>query len=386
MTTDPAAERGQGVGLVEELASGGFLVPGWRDAFEAVPRHLFIPGRVWRREAGICRVLDRQRNPDQWWRLVYSDEAVVTRVEEGADAEESYFPTSSASMPRMVALMLATLDVGSGHRVLEIGTGTGYNAALLAARLGDRDVTSVEIDPVVAGEAAANLRRAGYEPTVVAADGADGCGSRAPYDRVIATCAVHQVPYAWVEQTVPGGLIVTPWGTSFHNGVLLALRVRDDGTAAGSVVADSSFMWQRAERPPRRDPMSYIEHRDLAVDTVTSLDPRLIVDDLDASFAVGLSVTGCRWTVGYGAAESAGELTLWLYDAVGSWAAVDYQPGAVLFEVSQHGPRALWDEVCRAYRLWDSSGRPVRTRYGLTVTPEGQRVWLDPHTPEQACR
>jgi protein-L-isoaspartate O-methyltransferase len=90
-------------------------------------------------------------------------------------------------------------------RVLEIGTGTGYNAALLAHRLSAENIVSVEVDPAVAEHARRVLAAAGFGAlTVVSADGAEGYLPRAPYDRVSSTVATAEVPYAWVAQTCPG--------------------------------------------------------------------------------------------------------------------------------------------------------------------------------------
>jgi protein-L-isoaspartate(D-aspartate) O-methyltransferase len=97
-------------------------------------------------------------------------------------------------------------------RVLEIGTGTGYNAALLAHRLGSAAVTSVEIDPDLAEQARRALTTSGYLLGVTTADGARGYPPHAPYDRIMSTAAVHQVPYPWIAQTRPGGKILTSSG------------------------------------------------------------------------------------------------------------------------------------------------------------------------------
>src|SRR5437016_377090 len=110
--------------------------------------------------------------------------------------------------------MLDSLDVQSGHSALEIGTGTGWNAALLSQRVGDTGrVVSVEVDSEVAQCARRALKAAGYTPLVVTADGTQGYAPAAPYDRVINTASVHTIPRAWIDQTKPGGVIVTPWGT-----------------------------------------------------------------------------------------------------------------------------------------------------------------------------
>jgi protein-L-isoaspartate O-methyltransferase len=81
-----------------------------------------------------------------------------------------------------------------------------------------------------------------------------GTGWTAAPDRVIATCSVHTVPYAWVAQTRPGGVILTPWGSTFENSALLRLTVDQAGAAVGSVVDWATFMRLRAQRPviPRR--------------------------------------------------------------------------------------------------------------------------------------
>ncbi len=144
--------------------------------------------------------------------------------------------------------MINELDLSSGMRVLEIGTGTGYNAAVLAYLLGAQNVISVEIDPEVAEEARKALAKIGYSPTVVTGDGEDGYMRCAPYDRIMVTAAAHTVPYAWVEQTRPGGMILVPWAPTVHpDAPLLRLTVRDDGTADGRFIAKAGFMPLRAQ-------------------------------------------------------------------------------------------------------------------------------------------
>ncbi|MFD8312107.1 methyltransferase, partial [Streptomyces sp. NPDC059694] len=153
--------------LVRELADRGLLDGRWRQVFEAVPRSGFIPPDVWRQLPDRCVPVV---GPDAWSALVNSDEPVVTQLDDGAEGGPGV-ATSSNSMPSMVARMLGLLDVEDGNRVLEIGTGTGYVAALLCERLGDDLVHSVEVDPVVARQATAALARAGYRPRLRVGDG-----------------------------------------------------------------------------------------------------------------------------------------------------------------------------------------------------------------------
>lgn len=117
--------------------------------------------------------------------------------------------TSSSTQPSLMAHMLHALDLTGSERVLEVGTGTGYNAALLSHRLGNDRLTTIEVGPHVTELARERLSVSGYEPDVRCGDGAAGWADAAPYDRVIATVSFPHVPRAWIDQTRDGGLIVT---------------------------------------------------------------------------------------------------------------------------------------------------------------------------------
>jgi protein-L-isoaspartate(D-aspartate) O-methyltransferase len=205
-----------------------------------VERRLFIPDRVWVVRDHHLVAVSRADDPVEWERLVASDDALATRLEDGM------WPASSSSAPWLMAQMIAALRLEPGMRVLEIGTGTGYNAACLAALGGQ--VVSVEIDAAVAAQARAALRAAGYpQVEVITGDGEQGVAGRAPFDRVIATAAAHTIPYSWVEQTRDGGLIVVPYTGRGHEGALLVLTVRG-GVAEGRAEGEASFMPLRGQR------------------------------------------------------------------------------------------------------------------------------------------
>ncbi|GAA2256907.1 O-methyltransferase [Streptomyces ruber] len=212
--------------LVREIEASGAWDddPVWREAFAAVPRHLFVPCYFIGVRGGYERLWGEERDPrrrERWLRGAYADAPLATRVRDGE-------LISSSSQPSLMAKMLVELEVADGDRVLEIGAGTGYNAALLARRLGDDLVTTVDLDPDLTEGARRHLDAAGYHPAVVTGDGARGVPERAPYDRIIATCALSSIPRPWLAQCVPGARILTPLSTG-----LVALRVRDSEHAEG---------------------------------------------------------------------------------------------------------------------------------------------------------
>ncbi|EMF00558.1 methyltransferase domain-containing protein [Streptomyces mobaraensis NBRC 13819 = DSM 40847] len=369
-------------GLASALLASGALTSDWLPAFEAVPRHFFVPDVIWPGRAGMNRQSDRvvrSDEPEAWWAAVYRDAPITTQWDDGTytGPGKGKVPSCSNSMPTMVFSMLDALSVEEGHRVLEIGTGTGWNAALLSHRVGAANVVTVEVDATSARAARTRLDAAGYEPLTVVGDGAEGFPGRAPYDRVIATCSVGSLPRAWIGQTKPGGVIVAPWGPVYGGEAVVRLTVAGDGTASGRFVGSSAFMRLRAQRTARTHVREYLGGRKWPADgvrSVTDLSPEAVAD-WHVMFAIGVQVPGAfPWAEVYGD----GSYTLWLRDtAVTSWATVDYEPGRDEYEVWQSGPRKLWAEVRAAYHWWDAQGRPGFDRFGLTVDADGERVWLD---------
>ena len=368
--------------MVEGLAQRGELDERWRAAFAEVPRHVFVPELVWRHDRdceGDCDLvpLRRAEDPQHWLELAYANASVITQVDDGHPAGEDgrgFEVTSSASMPTVVAQMLTALEVEPGMRVLEIGTGTGYNAALLAHRLGARYVVSVEIDPAVAEHARDALAAAGYGAVrVITGDGGQGHPPAAPYDRVISTAAAAEVPYAWVAQTRPGGRVLTPWGTAYYPGGLLALTVGPEGTATGGIVGPASFMWLRAQRIPRYTINQIVRPDDAAAVSSTDLHPWRVAGDLHAATAIGLQVPGCQK---FYCTQDSHTGTLYLVDQRSrSWATLHLTTEPP-YEVHQSGHRKLWDDVETAYRWWVDAGKPTVDAWRFTITPSEHRIEL----------
>jgi protein-L-isoaspartate(D-aspartate) O-methyltransferase len=253
------------------VAGGGLTDPAWRAAFAQVPRDLFVlddeaaGGGVAREQGadpypadppgsdpqrpGSHRLAPPASGPyasddpepyasDLRRRLrqlsgAYADRPIATRVVGGE-------LVSSSSQPSLMALMCQALEVRDGDRVLEIGAGTGYNAALLAHRLGPGAVTTVDLEPEITAAARAHLDAYGTEAArsveVVTGDGALGHPPRAPYDRIMATCELPSVPAAWLEQCVPGGRVLAPMA-----GGLVALTVAGPTRAQGRFLSTPAF-------------------------------------------------------------------------------------------------------------------------------------------------
>uniref|UniRef100_UPI0031E078A3 protein-L-isoaspartate(D-aspartate) O-methyltransferase n=1 Tax=Saccharothrix mutabilis TaxID=33921 RepID=UPI0031E078A3 len=358
--------------LVDSLLAAGVLAdPRWVSAFREVPRHVFLPGFFAPGPGGTWRAVTA--DAPEHLALVYRNQVRVTQLD-GSDAawEQALrsgpvhgVPTSSSSMPTIMAIMLEALDVRRGDTVLEIGTGTGYNAALLCHVLGDDAVTSVDVDPGVSARAVAALAVAGHRPHCSASDGELGFPARAPYSRVLGTCAVSRVPVAWLEQVEPGGVIVTTFNRALGAG-LVRLVVRD-GVATGRVLLDDGrFMPLRAHNHAWADQaLEDALHAPAETSRTTPLPARTVVDPVSGfEFFAGLALPGV---------VAAGD-PVRLVHPDGSWVRHN---GSV---VDQGGPRELWTVAEEAYRTWRGLGRPRRQHFTFTATGDAQWFALDGST------
>ncbi|MFG2717272.1 methyltransferase domain-containing protein [Streptomyces sp. NPDC048416] len=388
MTADAYQERPSRTALGRALMSGGALTPDWAPAFAAVPRSRFLPDLIWPwdMETGRSVPVSRAADPERWFGYADSDVPVVTQWDDGTHTgtDPGSVSTSSASMPSVVFRMLADLDVRPGQRVLEIGTGTGWNAALLAHRLGTEHVVSVELDSSVAAAARTVLDRFGLPVRVETGDGLRGYSEGAPYDRIIATCGLRSIPRTWIAQARPGAIIVAPWGTHYSNADAVArLVVADDGgSASGRFTGPVEFMKARAQRQPRVTHAAYVvgsvADGDASSSTVT--EEQLLGGPFSAQdFVLGLCVRDCVRVI---AAREGGTRAVWFYGLTDrSWACAQFRDHATT-RVWQSGPRRLWDAVRSGIVWWVAQGRPAIEEFGLTVGTTGEHVWLgDPSNP-----
>ncbi|MGV9338592.1 ATP-grasp peptide maturase system methyltransferase [Streptomyces sp. NPDC003688] len=375
--TDMATERRA---LVDRLKRGGVLVsPGWRRAVEAVPREEFLKPGVFLPESGGCwrAVTPDGVAPDEWARIAYSDQSLTTQLDGQLTADQvtgpvTGMPTSSSTTPVTVVGMIERLDVEDGHRVLEIGTGTGYSSALLCHRLGEDNVATVEVDPGVAGRADAALEAVGFSTWTVTGDGLLGFPRNAPYDRVIATCAVRRIPYAWVRQTRPGGAILSTVGSWPYGTGLAKVVVDGDGNARGRIVGESSFMQARAQAvvPVSGDLSARTAYADS--ERVAKVPPT-VLDEWMPAFLAQLAAPDAQFVR---AVAGDGSPLLYLFDP-GRESFAQFTPGDGGWTVRQGGPVALWDRVEGALVDWRAAGCPGIDTVWLRVTRESHLYWIE---------
>ncbi|ASJ00466.1 protein-L-isoaspartate(D-aspartate) O-methyltransferase [Thermococcus gorgonarius] len=178
-------ERKKWEKLVEALEIEGIIRDSRvKEAFLKVPRYLFVEGR--------------------YRKYAHLDEPLPIPAGQ------------TISAPHMVAIMLQLADLRPGINVLEVGTGSGWNAALIA-ELVKTDVYTVERIPELVEFARRNLERAGYSDRVhvIPGDGTKGFPPKAPYDRIIVTAGAPEIPKPLIEQLKPGGKLIIPVG-SYH--------------------------------------------------------------------------------------------------------------------------------------------------------------------------
>ncbi|MFE9396818.1 methyltransferase domain-containing protein [Streptomyces flavidovirens] len=355
----------------------------WAPTFAAVDRAAFLPELMWPFDMakGESVPVHRAVDLDAWYAAADSNVPIVTQWDDGKHlgTAPGKVSTSSSSMPSVVYAMLQALDVDTGMKVLDVGTGTGETAGALSHRLTGQNVTTIEVDRSVSGRARERLCAAGLYPEVVVGDGFAGCPDHAPYDRILATVGLREIPGAWIEQTRSGGLIVAPWGTHYSNADAVAHLAVKDGRASGHFIRPVEFMKLRTQRLSLADhgeyaPADAMESADTS--TTAIAESEFVTGKYTAvPFALGLRVRDCTQAV---ADKREGARPVWFYGLRDrSWACVMFRDGQSEARVWQSGPRRLWDEVEAAYHWWVGHGEPDHTRFGLTVTREGQRAWLD---------
>jgi protein-L-isoaspartate(D-aspartate) O-methyltransferase len=352
--------------LADDLQDAGDLrSPEWHRAVSAVPRHLLVPAAFEQDPSGGWSRFETANDLER----VYSPETLVTALG-GTAGRQS--PISSSTKPDLMIRMLEILDVRDGHRVLEIGTGTGYNAGLLAHRLGDAQVFSVDVGGNLVTLARDRLAVAGFHPTLVASDGVHGLAEFAPYDRIIATCSVPAVPWEWAGQLADGGTILVDLKRAISAGNLVHLRRNGDRLEGHFTARWAAFMAMRTATEPAA--AAHAKRADGGTSRSTDTPGKPWSDAPMAWFLAQLRLPP-DMTFGYDLdPDTMQPTTTTLATSDGSWARVDLVDNVV----TEAGETAIWSSVEWAHRQWIDAGRPTWERLGLTVTPDGKhRLWLD---------
>lgn len=370
--------------LVDELTTTGAIrTAAWAGAFAAVPRHTFVP-RWYEQETndkGITVWRLQHALHEERIARVYRDTTLVTALDpdtaERVDRDAwTGIPTSSSTLPSLMAGMLEDLAVEDGNRVLEVGTGTGYNAALLCARLGEQFVYSVDVDTNLVDAAQRRLSSIGYEPQLAPADGRKGYPTGDQFDRVIATCSVPNIPAPWIEQTRPGGAIVADVALGIEGG-LVRLTLDAGQRAQGRFTATSGrFMAARgdAQTYPQRERAPYAPEAGTRPTKVTAADIR---GYYPFRLLLAFHLPGADLV--YHCDEATGTMSVQLQHSDGSWARVP-MTGERVNTVTYGGASEIWEQVDAAWKWWNDAGRPAQEQFGYAREPDGHAsVW---HIPD----
>ncbi|MGW5093486.1 methyltransferase domain-containing protein [Streptomyces nodosus] len=371
--------------LADELtASGVIRSEPWAKAFRNVPRHLFVP-RWLEQETGSKGITvwrERHATDEGALAAAYRDVTLVTALDPATavqvdDTAWTGIPTSSSTLPSLMAGMLEDLTVEDGHRVWEIGTGTGYNAALLCERVGADRVHSSDVDPALVETARDRLAAVGHLPHLAAGDARQGYPDPAEvFDRIIATCSVPSIPDAWITRLRPGGVLVADVALGIEGG-LVSLTTDQEGRSVGRFTTTAGrFMAARGEA--RTYPAPQRPQRALAVgERPTTLTAADIRAHYPLRLLLAVTLPGAELV--YHVDEATGVMAIQLQAADGSWARVPLT-GTATGTVTWGGDEELWKQAEAAWAWWADVGRPAQDLFGYDRQPDGSvSVW---HVPD----
>ena len=349
----------------------------WRAVVEKVPRHVLVP-RWWAPSppgtagAGVLWELkDGPADAAAWLEAAYSDRSLVTQVgvshadQAAAWDHPAGDPTSSSTLPGLIVRLAQHAYLADGVNVLDVGTGSGYGCALLAARLGAQRVTSVDVDPYLTAAAAERLDSVGLRSAVLTADATGVVPGT--YDRIIATVAVRPVPASWLAALRPGGRLVT---TIAGTGFILTADKTDDGGAMGRIEWDRARLHGSRHGPGYPPPLWDRNEaaRDQAGEEISQ--GRYPVVNVMETWELWSMLTVLAPGVEHYYREAGDRRTAWMLHPDGSWArasAVGNEPPVV----HQSGARRLWDLLDEIREMWLRDGSLPVYGASATITPDG---------------
>lgn len=364
MDWEPHARR-----LADEVTDS---VSRWREPITATPRHVFVP-RWWQGRT-LC---DGPSDEQRWLRAAYSDRTLVTRRgplhadHAGTEDHPKGRPTSSATLPSLLIQMFRHARLFDGAKVLDVGTGSGYGCALLARRLGDDCVTSIDVDPYLAKAATERLGAIGRHPQVITGDATRQLPGE--YDRIVSTVAAKPIPASWLVALRPNGRLATVIaGTT----IIITATKQKDGSATGRVEWErAGFMEARSGpdyAPGLHDLFAAIETREGEEVTQGKYPVVQVIEAWELNSI--LEITAPDISHYYEESED-GTRTAWMVHADGSWARASAQ-GVEVPIVHQGGPRRLWDILDELRDYWLGHGYFQLYGAKVSIPPEGGKIHL----------
>lgn len=355
--------------LADEIAPDGST---WRDTILTVPRHQFVPRWWTAKPDGGWRLRDGAQDVPAWMAAAYADRTLVTQVGPShadrvqPDTTVTGRPTSSATLPGLILQMFRHLRVNGATAVLDIGTGSGYGCAVLARRLGDRRVSSIDVDPYLIDAARTRLDTIGLYPTLDVCDATGNLPNDASYDRIVATVSVSPIPPDWLTALRPGGRLVTVLaGTS----LILTANKTDDGGAVGEVARDwAMFMRTRTgpDYPGRLGNLAAM--RD--IDGEEASHSPYPIPDIRESWELSTMLEVTAPGIEHHFEEVDGQRTALMLHPDGSWArATAHGNGPAI--VHQSGPRRLWKLLDQIRLDWLRDGHYPFHGARVQIDPDG---------------
>jgi protein-L-isoaspartate O-methyltransferase len=346
----------------------------WYPPLCVTPRHLLVPSWWEGNDGGGWTVRHGASDARAWLETAYADRSLITQVATlHADHAQPGTtvtgpPTSSATLPGLMIQMYRHAHLYEDCQVLDVGLGSGYGLALLAARLGGRNVTSIDIDPYLVKAARRRLHEIGIRPQVGIADAT--LAVLGEYDRIVASVAVRPVPPAWLEGLRTGGRLVT---TLTGLRVILTATKTEDGSAAGRIE------WDRAGFMATRHGPGYPEHEPVRRqcekirasadgEQYRGTHPVLNVEESwELWTLLGIDVPGIAACFHH---DPDGPRHLFLTAPDGSWAYAEQADDEPVI-VRHAGPQDLWDLLEIHRDRWLHDGYLQVYGSTATISPDG---------------
>lgn len=335
--------------------------PSLLNAFRAVPRHAFVPVFLHRSldegNQQHWRTISSEVDADEWLTEVYKNRPLTISLDQYGD------PNSSSSQPDLMALMIQSVCLQPGSRVLEIGTGTGYNAAILGTLVGCHNVVTIDINEQLLAEAQARVERiVGPGMTFLHADGRSLPEqlSGGTFDAIMVTGSHDRIEPSWVKALAPGGHLVVNWKRSFANVMIEAEKIQS--RLIGRVApygGDFMALHDGAGLERGRSP-----YQPLGLVACSEFRPQLF-EDRDFGFFLQIKKPSLFY---HRHRTRSGDLAYVVMESTGS--RVLY-----FFPVKIRGDASLWQEISQVSEQYEQLKRPSRSAFQLIVEEDGQMTF-----------